>query len=46
MARQGLQGRVRKPRRGLTRANAQAEELPDLLERDFTAGAGEPEMGR
>ena len=46
MARQGLQGRVRKPRRGLIRANAQAEELPDPLKRDFTAGAGEPEMCR
>ena len=31
MARQGLQGRARKPGRCLTRADAQAEELPDLL---------------
>ena len=46
MARQGLQGRVRKPRRCLTRADAHAEELPDLLKRDFTAGASESEMGR
>ena len=35
MARQGLQGRVRKPRRCLTRADAQAAELPDLLRRGF-----------
>ena len=34
-ARQGLQGRVVKRRRGLTRADAQAAELPDLLKRDF-----------
>ena len=37
MARQGLQGRVRKPRRCLTRVDAHAEKLPDLLKRDFTA---------
>ena len=37
MVRQGLQGRVHKRRRCLTRADAQAEKLPDLLKRDFTA---------
>ena len=37
---QGLQGRVRKPRRGLARAEAQAEELSGLPKRDFAAGAG------
>ena len=37
MARQGLQGRVLKRRRGLTRADARAAVLPDLLKRDFTA---------
>ena len=37
MARQGLQGRVRKRRRSLTRADARAAAFPDLLKRDFTA---------
>ena len=52
MARQGLQGRVRKRRRCLTRADARAEELPELLKRDFTAErvnqkwAGDSRAGR
>ncbi len=39
MARQGLQGRRRRRRRGLTRADKAADPVPDLLERDFTAAA-------
>ena len=39
MARQGLQGRPRKRRRGLTRPDAAAAPAPDLLGRDFTAEA-------
>ena len=38
MARQGLQGRSRRRRRGLTRPDKAAEAVPDLLRRDFTAG--------
>ena len=38
MARQGLQGRSRRRRRGLTRPYRRAEPVPDLLRRDFTAG--------
>ena len=38
MARQGLQGRAPKRRRGLTRPDKRAEPVPDLLRRDFTAG--------
>ena len=38
MARQGLQGRSRRRRRGLTRPDKRAEPVPDLLRRDFTAG--------
>ena len=38
MARQGLQGRARRRRRGLTRPDKRAEPVPDLLRRDFTAG--------
>jgi transposase InsO family protein len=37
MARQGLQGRRRRRRRGLTRADKAADPVPDLLRRDFTA---------
>ncbi len=37
MARQGLQGRTRRRRRGLTRADKAADPVPDLLRRDFTA---------
>ncbi len=37
MARQGLQGRKKRRRRGLTRADKAADPVPDLLERDFTA---------
>ena len=37
MARQGLQGRAPKRRRGLTRPDKRAEPVPDLLRRDFTA---------
>ena len=37
MARQGLQGRARRRRRGLTRPDKRAEPVPDLLRRDFTA---------
>ena len=36
MARQGLQGRARRRRRGLTRPDKRAEPVPDLLRRDFT----------
>ena len=39
MARQGLQGRPRKARRGLTRSDKRAAPIPDLLRRDFTAAA-------
>ena len=38
MARQGLQGRARRRRRGLTRPDKRAGPVPDLLRRDFTAG--------
>ena len=38
MARQGLQGRSRRRRRGLTRPDKRAGPVPDLLRRDFTAG--------
>ena len=38
MARQGLQGRAPKRRKGLTRPDMRAEPVPDLLRRDFTAG--------
>ena len=37
MARQGLQGRAPKRRKGLTRPDRRAEPVPDLLRRDFTA---------
>ena len=37
MARQGLQARSPRRRRGLTRADKTAEPVPDLLERDFSA---------
>jgi putative transposase len=39
MRRQGLQGRKRKRRRGLTRQDRTVPKFPDLLHRDFTAGA-------
>ena len=39
MARQGLQGRTRRRRRGLTRPDRSAAPVPDLLRRDFTAEA-------
>ena len=39
MARQGLQGRSRRRRRGLTRPDRSADPVPDLLGRDFTAAA-------
>ena len=39
MARQGLQGRSRRRRRGLTRPDKSAAPVPDLLRRDFTASA-------
>jgi len=39
MARQGLQGRPRRRRRGLTRPDAAAAPAPDLLGRDFAAEA-------
>jgi putative transposase len=39
MARQGLQARPRRRRRGLTRADTRARKFPDLLGRDFTATA-------
>jgi putative transposase len=39
MARQGLAGRQRKRRRGLTRADKRKRPFPDLLKRDFTAPA-------
>ena len=38
MARQGLQGRSPKRRRGLTRPDSRARPAPDLLSRDFSAG--------
>jgi putative transposase len=37
MARQGLQARPKRRRRGLTRADKRARKFPDLLGRDFTA---------
>ena len=37
MARQGLQGRRAKRRRGLTRPDGAARPAPDLLRRDFSA---------
>ena len=37
MARQGLQGRARRRRRGLTRADKRAEPVPDLLRRDWVS---------
>ena len=39
MARQSLQGRTPKRRRGLTRPDKRAAAVPDLLRRDFTAAA-------
>ena len=46
MARQGLQGRSRRRRRGLTRPDKAAEAVPDLLRRDFTAdGVDEKRVG-
>ena len=39
MARQGLQGRPKRRRRGLTRPDAAAAPAPDLLKRDFAAAA-------
>ena len=39
MARQGLNARPRRRRRGLTRPDAAAAAAPDLLKRDFTASA-------
>ncbi len=39
MARQGLQARTRRRRRGLTRPDKSADPVPDLLRRDFTAEA-------
>ena len=46
MARQGLQGRARRRRRGLTRPDKRAEPVPDLLRRDFTAdGVNEKWVG-
>ena len=37
MVRQGLQGRSRRRRRGLTRPDRSPDPVPDLLRRDFTA---------
>ena len=37
MARQGLAGRVKKRRKGLTRPDKRKRPFPDLLNRDFTA---------
>jgi putative transposase len=37
MARQGLAGRVRKRRKGLTRPDKRKRPFPDLVKRDFTA---------
>jgi putative transposase len=39
MRRQGLQGRKPKHSKGLTRQDRKASKFPDLLKRDFTAGA-------
>ena len=39
MARQGLQARLKRRRRGLTRPDKTARPAPDLLKRDFTAEA-------
>lgn len=39
MARQGLQGRKPKHRRGLTKQDKKAAKFPDLVRRDFTAPA-------
>ena len=39
MARQGLQARAKRRRRGLTRPDKSAAAVPDLLKRDFTAEA-------
>jgi putative transposase len=39
MARQGLAGRVRKRRKGLTRPDKRKRPFPDLVKRDFTAPA-------
>jgi putative transposase len=39
MARQGLAGRVRKRRKGLTRPDKRKQPFPDLVKRDFTAPA-------
>ena len=39
MARQGLQARLKRRRRGLTRPDKTARPAPDLLRRDFTATA-------
>jgi transposase InsO family protein len=39
MARQGLAGRVRKRRKGLTRPDKRKRPFPDLVNRDFTAPA-------
>lgn len=39
MRRQGLQGRMPKGRRGLTRQDRTAVKFPNLLHRDFTAPA-------
>ena len=38
MARQGLQGRARRRRRGLTRPDKRAEPVPDLLRQYFPKG--------
>ena len=45
MARQGLHGRVRRRRRGLTRPDRAAAVVPDLLKRDFTAGGVNEKWG-
>lgn len=39
MSRQGLAGRVRKRRKGLTRPDKRRQPFPDLVKRDFTAPA-------
>src|SRR4051812_6836339 len=42
MRRQGLQGRKRKRRKGLTEQDAKAAKFPDLFARDFTAPTRTP----
>ena len=46
MRRQGLVARKVKRRRGLTKQDKAAPKFPDLVKRDFTASAIEPEVVR